>query len=62
MLKRKLDESTDDSGGSDNVRTSNGQLESDDSNCSAGSTDALAPEGLSHFLLCHRHVSFHSHV
>lgn len=46
MLKRKLDETADDGGEPDNATTSNGQSESDDSNCSAGSTDALAPEGM----------------
>ncbi|CAG5123213.1 unnamed protein product [Candidula unifasciata] len=44
MLKRKLDETVDGGGEPDNATTSNGQSESDDSNCSAGSTDALAPE------------------
>lgn len=52
MLKRKHDESMDDGGDPENASTtSNGQSESDDSNCSSGSTDALAPEGLSLFLL-----------
>ncbi|KAH9495743.1 hypothetical protein Btru_013173 [Bulinus truncatus] len=44
MLKRKLDESVGEGEGTDNVTPSTGQSESDDSNCSAGSTDALAPE------------------
>ncbi|XP_013065575.2 mucin-4-like [Biomphalaria glabrata] len=42
MLKRKLEETAGEGEGTET--TSNGQSESDDSNCSAGSTDALAPE------------------
>lgn len=44
MLKRKLDESVGEGEGTDTANPPNGQSESDDSNCSAGSTDALAPE------------------
>ncbi|CAL1536331.1 unnamed protein product [Lymnaea stagnalis] len=44
MLKRKLDEGVGEGEGTDTATPPNGQSESDDSNCSAGSTDALAPE------------------
>lgn len=50
MLKRKLEETAGEGEGTET--TSNGQSESDDSNCSAGSTDALAPEGRpNHFFI-----------
>ncbi|CAG5129418.1 unnamed protein product [Candidula unifasciata] len=46
MLKRKFDETADDGGGLESAAPSNGQSESDDSNCSNSSTDAKSPEVL----------------
>lgn len=46
MLKRKFDETAGAGGGADGAINSNGRSESDDSNCSNSSTDALSSEGL----------------